>query len=99
MLASFKRFVKYRSALPFGDGNRGFLCVLLRIIQQNYFRFLGFFVSLVLFWFCFSFVQGSGTGPPVEVTTCVLKQGIKEGLLQYLWKEQNPHYIKCIRKC
>lgn len=71
MLAYFKRLVRYRSALPFGDGAEVFDVFYLR--QYN---------KIILL--SFPFVQGSVIGPSVELLQldiCVLKPGVREMLL------------------
>jgi len=47
----------------------------------------------------FPFAQRSVVGPSVELTTRYLcaETRVREMLLLYLWKEQNLHYMKCIR--
>lgn len=70
MLASFKRFVRYRSALPFGGGTEAFDAFYLEQYNKIILGFWGLGFFLLLFFF--SFVQGSVIGPSVELTTLYL---------------------------
>ena len=56
MLAYFKRLVRYRSALPFGDGAEAFEVLYL----GKYNKIISLF---------FPFVQGSVIGAGAELTT------------------------------